>query len=86
MYGLGNWAAVGEHCNRAPQQCAAHYEAIYLRSPAFPLATPAPEMAGVRPAPAPLQLLLRSSHRLQAGLSMGGFERHVFVLTAVLTS
>lgn len=49
MYGLGNWAAVGEHCNRAPQQCAAHYEAIYLRSPAFPLATPAPEMAGVRP-------------------------------------
>lgn len=49
MYGLGNWSAIGDHCNRPPQQCAAHYESIYLRSPAFPLATPAPEMDGVCP-------------------------------------
>lgn len=54
MFGLGNWTAVGEHVNRSPQECAAHYEAIYLRSPAFPLATPAPEMAGVPLAPPPL--------------------------------
>lgn len=48
MYGLGNWGAVGEHVNRGAAECAAHYERIYLRSPAFPEPTPAPEMAGVR--------------------------------------
>lgn len=48
MYGLGNWAAVGEHVNRNPAECAAHYEHIYLASPAFPEPTPAPEMEGVR--------------------------------------
>ena len=26
MYGLGNWAAVGEHVNRSPAECAAYYE------------------------------------------------------------
>ncbi len=46
MYGLGNWGAVGEHVNRGPAACAAHYERIYLASPAFPEPTPAPEMEG----------------------------------------
>jgi Myb-like DNA-binding domain len=50
MYGLGNWGAVGEHVNRGAAECAAHYERIYLRSPAFLEPTPAPEMAGVRTA------------------------------------
>lgn len=48
MYGLGNWGAVGDHVNREPAACAAHYERIYLASPDFPRPTPAPEMEGVR--------------------------------------
>ena len=50
MYGLGNWAASGDHvATKTAAECRAHYFQIYIDSPNFPLPWPVPEMAGVDP-------------------------------------
>uniref|UniRef100_A0A803QRB1 Transcriptional adapter n=3 Tax=Cannabis sativa TaxID=3483 RepID=A0A803QRB1_CANSA len=38
MYGFGNWNEVAEHVGtKSKAQCIDHYDAIYLKSPCFPL-------------------------------------------------
>lgn len=38
MYGLGNWADMAEYVGaRTKEECEQHYQAIYLRSPTYPL-------------------------------------------------
>ena len=48
MFGLGNWAAIGEHVGtKSQEECRAHYNSVYINSPAFPEPTPLPSMANL---------------------------------------
>ena len=48
MYGLGSWAAVGEHVGtKGEGACRAHYYEAYIDTPTFPEPRPLPCMAGV---------------------------------------
>eukprot|EP00798_Chlamydomonas_sp_ICE-L_P013693 gene13693-19585_t len=48
IYGLGNWAGVGEHVGgKSAEQCKKHYFQVYIDVSTFPFPTPAPELASL---------------------------------------
>ena len=47
LYGLGNWAKVGEHVGKHPDDCKAHYFEVYVETDTFPVPKPRAEMGGV---------------------------------------
>lgn len=47
LYGLGNWAKVGEHVGKHADDCKVHYFEVYVETDTFPVPKPRGEMEGV---------------------------------------